>query len=165
MRASLWTGVAALCLGVARRLTTVAETEKPFRRSWPFYALGAVLVIGMGLFWRSGILPLSSVLAKYGGDSLWALLVFLGFGFAFSRSSTLRIVLIAVCFAWSIEFLQLYHAPWIDLVRSTRVGRSILGSTFNSPDLLAYVVGIAFGAFAERGHLNASRGVNPKVQL
>jgi hypothetical protein len=114
----------------------------------------AALVIVAGLFWRSDLLPLSDFLAKYGGDSLWALVVFLCFGFAFRRSSTARIGLGALCFAWSVEFLQLYHAPWIDGIRSTRLGHLVLGASFNGPDLIAYVVGIALGVVAEFVCLN-----------
>jgi len=87
---------------------------------------------------------------KYGGDSLWALMVFLCFGFASCRSSTLRISLGAICFAWSVEFLQLYHVPWLDTIRSTRLGQLVLGASFNSPDLIAYIAGIAVGALGER---------------
>jgi len=121
----------------------------PIQRSRPLYALLVDLTIGTGLLWRSNLLPLSSFLAKYGGDSLWALMVFLGFGFAFRRSSTARIVLGAVCFAWSIEFLQLYHSPWIDEIRSSRLGHFVLGTSFNGPDLIAYMIGVALGAAAE----------------
>lgn len=127
------------------------------------YALAAALVIGTGLLWRSRLLPLPSSIAKYGGDALWALLVFLGLGLLFGRTSTLRIAFIAVCFAWSIEFLQLYHAQWIDLIRSTRIGRLVLGSSFNSPDLLAYAIGITLGALAERFYFKANRGINQTV--
>ena len=127
----------------------MSASSKPLPRSRPLYALLIALVIGTGLLWRSSLLPLSSFLAKYGGDSLWALTVFLCFGFAFHRSSTWRISLAAVCFAWSVEFLQLYHAPWIDAIRSTRPGQLVLGASFNSPDLIAYVAGIAVGVFGE----------------
>jgi hypothetical protein len=123
--------------------------KRPILRSRPIYAVLTALVIGTGLLWRSGRLPLSGSLAKYGGDSLWSLVVFLCFGFVFRRSSTWRISLGAVCFAWSIEFLQLYHAPWIDGIRSTRPGQLVLGSSFNSPDLIAYVAGITVGALGE----------------
>jgi hypothetical protein len=127
------------------------------------YALAAALVIGTGLLWRSGLLPLPSFLAKFGGDSLWALVVFLCFGFVFRRSSTARIVLGAICFAWSVEFLQLYHAHWIDALRSTHLGRLVLGTSFNSPDLIAYVVGIALGALAECLYLNENQRADQKV--
>ena len=121
----------------------------PIQRSRPLYALLGALTIGTGLLWRSNLLSLSSFLAKYGGDSLWALMVFLGFGFVFRQSSTVRIALGAVCFAWSIEFLQLYHSPWIDEIRSNRLGHLVLGNSFNAPDLIAYVIGVVLGALTE----------------
>jgi len=125
-------------------------------RSRPKHALAAVLVVGAGLLWRSHLFPLPGLAAKYGGDALWALLVFLGCGFLFPRTSTARVFLMALGFAWAIEFSQLYHAPWIDHLRTTRVGGWILGSTFNVPDLLAYVAGIALGALGEWAGRGAS---------
>ena len=133
----------------------MGATTVPIQRSRPLYALAVVLVIAVGLLWRSRLLPLPNFIAKYGGDSLWALVVFLCFGFVYPRSSTARIGFIAVCFAWSVEFLKFYHAHWIDGIRSTRLGRVVLGTTFNSPDLLAYLIGIALGALAERVYLKA----------
>ncbi|MFC5454463.1 DUF2809 domain-containing protein [Prosthecobacter fluviatilis] len=108
------------------------------------------LVLGAGLLWRSCYLPLSSFLSKYGGDALWALSVFLAVGLCFRHASTWRITLISFAFSWGIEFSQLYHAPWLDQLRSSLPGRLVLGSTFNAPDLLAYLVGIILGAAAER---------------
>jgi len=124
-------------------------TKSP-RRNRFGYAVSLALVIGLGLLWRSSLLSLSGFVSKYGGDALWALAVFLGVGLLFRDVSTLRNTLIAVCLAWSIEFSQLYHAPWIESLRATRPGHLILGSTFNSPDLLAYIIGIALGAMVER---------------
>ncbi len=129
----------------------------PVPRNRPIYALAAALVIGAGLLWRSGRFPLPGFVAKYGGDALWALVVFLCLGIALPRRSTVGTALVAVGFAWSVEFLQLYHAPWIDGIRSTRLGRLVLGSTFNVPDLLAYAGGIALGAVAERVFLNKNQ--------
>jgi hypothetical protein len=118
-------------------------------RSRPLYAVLVVLVIAAGLLWRSSFMPLPSFLAKYGGDALWALMVFLGLGFVFNRASTLRLAFGALGFSWAVEFSQLYHAPWIDMIRSTLPGRLILGSTFNWPDLPAYALGVTMGAVAE----------------
>ena len=121
-----------------------------FQRRRPIYALSIVLVIATGLLWRSRFVSLPDFVSKYGGDALWALVVFLVLGFCFRCVTTWRIALIALAVAWSVEFSQLYHAPWIDSVRSTRLGALALGSSFNPPDLLAYVVGIAIGAGVER---------------
>jgi hypothetical protein len=121
----------------------------PAPRSRPLYVLWIALAVGAGLLLRSRFVSLPEAAEKYGGDAIWALMVFLGLALVFHRASTLRVGLIALGFAWTIEFLQLYHAPWIDGIRAMRIGHLILGSTFNAPDLLAYAAGIAFGvAFA-----------------
>jgi hypothetical protein len=80
---------------------------------------------------------------------IWALMVFVGFGFLFPRASTLLVALLALTFAWGVEFSQLYTAPWIDAIRATIPGKLVLGNTFKWGDLLAYTVGIALGAWAE----------------
>jgi hypothetical protein len=135
----------------------------PGQRNRLIYAVAIVLVIGTGLLLRSHLLPLPAFLVKYGGDALWALVVFLGFGFAFRRSSTAWIAVAAVCFAWTVEFLQLYHAPWIEAIRATRPGRLVLGSSFNGPDLMAYVIGIAVGALAECVSFRGARSAEQKA--
>ena len=121
----------------------------PVSRSRGLYAVAMMLVVGAGLIWRSQMFPLPAFYFKYGGDALWALLIFLGFGFVFIRASTPRVALITFCFCCAVEFTQLYHAPWIDAVRGTRLGALVLGATFNWPDLLAYGAGIILGCWGE----------------
>ena len=118
-------------------------------RSRPLYAVLIVLVIAAGLLWRSRFTPLPPLLAKYGGDALWALMIFVGLGFIFNRATTQRLAFGALCFSWAVEFSQLYHAPWIDMIRGTLPGRLILGATFNWPDLPAYTLGVAMGVGGE----------------
>lgn len=61
---------------------TCASKPTPTRtRSRLLYALLAVAVVAAGLFWRSGLIPLPPEVSKYGGDVLWALMVFVGLGF------------------------------------------------------------------------------------
>lgn len=110
-----------------------------------------------GILWRSRFLHLPAFLTKYGGDALWALLVFFGFGFLLRRVSTRRLALVSLGFAWAVEFSQLYHAPWIDSIRAMRIGHLVLGSTFNGPDLAAYACGIALGALLESGRACLAR--------
>ncbi len=119
-------------------------------RNGVLYAALAVAVVAAGLLWRSGLIPLPLWLSNYGGDALWALMVFVGFGFLLPRASTGMIALLALAFSWGIEFSQLYHAPWIDAIRATLPGRLVLGNTFNWADLVAYALGIAVGAVVER---------------
>lgn len=130
------------------RLVTVPPIR--WERTRLTYVLAAGLSIVLGLLWRSGLVTMPGFLVKYGGDALWSMVVFFGLGTLFTRVTTLRVALMAVAFSWAIEFLQLYHAPWIDSIRSTLLGRLVLGSTFNSPDLVAYVIGVALAALADR---------------
>ncbi len=120
-----------------------------FSRNRVRYAVLATALVAAGLLWRSGLIPLPQVCSKYGGDALWALMIFVGFGFLFPRVSTLALALLALGFAWSVEFSQLYHAPWIDAVRATLPGRLVLGATFNWPDLPAYALGVGLGSWLE----------------
>ena len=108
-------------------------------------------VVAIGLFWRSGSLPLTAFLVKYGGDALWAWMVFLALTVLFPRDGMVPLALLALGIAWSVEFLQLNHGAWIEAVRSTRLGRLALGTTFNLPDLIAYAAGIALGAMVDLG--------------
>lgn len=81
----------------------------------------------------------------YVGDGLWALMVFFGFALVFNRWSVRSVALAALLFSFGIEASQLYHAPWIDNLRSTRLGGLVLGFSFVWSDLLCYSLGIALG--------------------
>lgn len=124
-------------------------------RNRVWYGLLLVSVVGLGLASRS-FQSHNAFVRNYVGDALWALMVFLGFGFIFRRKSTTSIALMAFLFAVSVELSQLYHAPWIDQVRSTRLGGLVLGFGFLWSDLICYAVGIAAGFLAER-RLSATR--------
>ena len=137
-------------------MRTVAPVSKRNRLG---YALAMALVVCSGLLWRSSWLNLPDFPRKYGGDALWALLVFVGFGFLLPRSASRVIALLAMSFSACIEFSQLCHAPWIDLARETRLGALVLGSVFNWPDLVAYAVGIGIGVAGE--WLISSRAAKP----
>ncbi len=118
---------------------------------------GLVIVSGQAV--RSPVLDLPPFFAKYAGDALWAVLVFLGFGWLFRSRPTWQVTVLAIVFSCTIEFTQLYHEPWIDRIRETLFGRLALGSDFAWFDMVAYLAGIMPAALAE--HLVA-RLTGPK---
>jgi hypothetical protein len=118
-------------------------------RNRTLQALLIFAIIITGLIWRSGWLPLPQVLFKYGGDALWAMVVYLGLGWLFQKARALPLALAALAISWAVEFFQMVRAPWIDAIRSTLPGRLVLGSTFNAPDLAAYALGILLVAAIE----------------
>lgn len=119
-------------------------------RNRPLYLFFLVFTIGTGLASRhfSGFLP--HWVQLYSGDALWALMVFLLLGFFFHRKSTLWVAIAALAFSFSIEISQLYHAFWIDALRSNPLGGLVLGFGFLWSDLVCYTVGVGFGLVVEK---------------
>lgn len=113
------------------------------------YAVWIAIVIVCGLASRSEFVGLPSFFAKYAGDALWALLIFVGFGFLLPARNTMTIAGLAAVVCVLVECSQLHHAPWIDAIRSTWLGRMTLGNMFGWGDLAAYAVGIVVGVGIE----------------
>ena len=44
-----------------------------------------------------------------------------------------------------LEFLQLWHPPFLKVIRSTFIGRTLIGTTFSVWDFLYYLIGCGFG--------------------
>jgi len=109
-----------------------------------------VITIAAGLASRHFSAYLPHWVQLYLGDALWALMVFLLFGFIFHKKSTLWVAIAALAFSYCIELSQLYHAFWIDALRANRLGGLILGFGFLWSDLVCYTIGIGFGYIMEK---------------
>jgi hypothetical protein len=120
------------------------------QRNRKVYALLIIIVIILGLASRKFSYFLPSWLANYSGDTLWALMVFFIIGFIFAKRATLWVGATALVFSFMIELSQLYHKPWIDTFRATRLGALVLGFGFLWGDLICYSVGIMIGILLER---------------
>ena len=118
------------------------------RNRWIYFAAGCVVTI-LGLASRKLGEYLPVFLAEYAGDTLWALLVFLLLGWLWPQSTTLRIGLMTLLFAFAIEISQTYHAPWIDELRGTTLGGLVLGFGFLWSDLVCYTTGVLIGILGE----------------
>lgn len=121
----------------------------PGRRNRLVYTALVLVVIAAGLASRRYPFLLPTQLGKYPGDALWALMVMLLCGLARPRWSVARTAMTALAISFAVEFSQLYQADWINAIRHTTLGHLVLGSGFDVHDLLAYTVGVAFGAAAE----------------
>ena len=114
------------------------------------YLILLVLTIVSGLASRHFSTILPHWVQLYLGDGLWALMVFLMFGFLFQTRSTRFVAITALAFSYSIEISQLYHASWIDALRANPLGGLILGFGFLWSDLVCYTVGVGFGYVLEK---------------
>ncbi|PFF09983.1 hypothetical protein CN315_05420 [Bacillus cereus] len=119
------------------------------KRNRLLYAMFTILVIILGLSSRKFAFALPALLNDYLGDALWALMIFIGFGFLFPKIETKKLAFISLMFCYGIEVSQLYHAEWIDSIRATILGGLVLGYGFLWSDLVAYTIGVGVGMFCE----------------
>jgi hypothetical protein len=84
------------------------------------------------------------------GDILWGLMVYFIVRFLSIKLTIKRVIIASLLFCYTIEFSQLYLAPWINNIRHTVIGGLILGEVFLWGDMLCYTVGVAIGIFIEK---------------
>jgi threonine/homoserine/homoserine lactone efflux protein len=125
------------------------EMQRRVRSRAVFLAL-TVATIVIGLASRRFRRALPAAVGLYAGDVLWATMVYLLAAAIWPRTSMRRLAVGAAAFALAIEVGQLYHAPWIDAVRNTRLGGLVLGFGFLWSDLACYAVGIALALLIDR---------------
>jgi hypothetical protein len=100
----------------------------------------------LGLATRVTPSAFPAVVARYGGDALWALMVFWLLALLRPAATTHRLAVGALGIACAVELTQLYRAPWIDAVRATSAGGLVLGHGFLWSDIVSYAVGIVMAA-------------------
>ena len=106
---------------------------------WPVLAAAVVTVVaglGVRLLWDGPF-------AKYAGDALYTVLIYLLIVLVLPRVRPVWAALGAAALSWAIEFAQLWEIP--------PLLRPLLGSTFNPPDLFWYAVGAAVACAAHMG--------------
>jgi len=113
------------------------------------YAIGAGSVLVLGVASRRYAEHLPSLVAEYGGDTLWAAMTFLGVSLLFPETRLSGRVLIAISFAVGMEVSQLCKASWLEAIRATTLGGLVLGFDFVWTDLVCYVVGVSAAALLE----------------
>lgn len=71
----------------------------------------------------------------------------LGFAFLFSKVNPVKIAIWVFAATCLLEFLQLFHWPILEIIRSHFIGRTILGNSFNWMDFPYYIAGSVIGFF------------------
>ncbi|AUY48124.1 DUF2809 domain-containing protein [Streptomyces sp. CB01881] len=110
-------------------------------------AVAAVLTVAAGLGVRA---VAGGEFAKCAGDALYTVLVYALVLLVAPRLRPLPAAGLAAGLSWAVELFQLTGVP-DELGRRSTLARLVLGSTFNAPDLLWYVVGAALAAVVHAG--------------
>lgn len=106
-------------------------------------------MIAVGLFVHLHGAVLGPATRDILGDALWAIMMACWIGALAPTARLAARYAIAYAVCASVEVSQLYHAPALDAVRATTLGRLALGSGFDPRDLAAYAVGVACTALLE----------------
>ena len=87
-------------------------------------------------------LPLPEFYRVYGGDTLWATLVYILAAFLFNKLQPPVLLAGSLVTSYLVELSQLLHTPWLDAIRNTTLGGLVLGFGFLWSDLLCYTAGV-----------------------
>ena len=124
----------------------------------PFCQSAALVLttLGCGLSLRLIHLGLPSGVVKYGGSSLWALMLYWIVSTLLPTQYPLIVVLLTGTLATAVELIKLYHSPGLDAFRHTFPGVLLLGRIFSVKDVMVYWTSIAIGAAADSSIRGAS---------
>jgi len=103
-----------------------------------------------GIVVRFAPLGLPSIVVKYGGSMLWALMIYWIVSTVLPAWNLPAVAFIAGLIATAVEFFKLYHSPGMDAFRLTLPGILVLGRCFSMWDIVAYWIAIGAGAWLDR---------------
>ncbi|MCU0862150.1 MAG: DUF2809 domain-containing protein [Planctomycetes bacterium] len=121
--------------------------SEPGPRRRRLVAAALTVVVALGLLSRR--FPLPGILAEYTGDALYATAAFGLFALLAPAARTRTLGLAAFGFAAAVEAAQLLDWPWLQTLRSHRLGALLLGQGFQWADLVAYAAGAALGCVGD----------------
>jgi hypothetical protein len=131
-------------------------------RSRARYAAAAVVTIIVGLLVHLRGDVLGPAARDMAGDALWAMMIVWWVGTIAPGARLLQRCAAAYAICAAVEVSQMYHAPWLDALRSTTLGQLVLGSGFDARDLVAYALGVAAAALIETTIVSAIHHLNRK---
>jgi hypothetical protein len=102
-----------------------------------------ITIMGFGSKLYSGVCSdwFNNSLAGLFYETFWCLVVF----FINPRHKAIKIALWVLVFTSALEFLQLWHPPFLQIIRSTFIGAALIGTSFNWSDFPYYIAGCIAG--------------------
>jgi uncharacterized protein DUF2809 len=105
--------------------------------------------VALGLALRFAPLGLPRALVKYGGSTMWALMIYWIVSTLLPRLHPVIAAVISGAIATAVEFFKLYHSPGMDAFRHTLPGVLLLGRHFSVRDIAAYWIAICLGSWVD----------------
>ena len=108
-------------------------------------SLSLVLVLPAGLLTKVYAGPGKAWVSDHLGGVLYEVFWCLGVFLILPRSKSLTVASSVLLVTCALEVLQLWHPPFLELVRRSFIGATLLGTSFDWLDFPHYVVGCAIG--------------------
>jgi len=118
-------------------------------RSLPLSLAIMLLTVAAGLTVRFAPLGLPAFVVKYGGSTLWAVMIYWVVSTILASWRIPPVALLTGVIATAVELLKLCHTPSLDAFRLTLPGIILLGRIFSVWDILAYWLAISAAALAD----------------
>ena len=109
------------------------------RKRWTL--LSIIIVVPVGFLTKCYSGPGSDWVNNSLGGVLYILFWSLAFSLIFGKARAWKIVLTVLLATSGIEILQLWHPNFLEEIRSTFIGVTLLGNSFSWLDMLHYVIG------------------------
>lgn len=109
--------------------------------------LSIVILIPMGFGFKFYCGPGAWWLNNYGAGIIYEVFWCLVGALFWHRTSSFVIVSLVFIITTFIEFLQLWHPEFLEVIRSTFIGRTLVGTSFSWWDIPHYIIGCFIGWF------------------
>lgn len=106
-----------------------------------------IVIIPLGFLTKFNSGPLEVWVNNSLGGLLYEIFWCLIAGFLFTKTKPIEIVFLVFLITCMLEFLQLWHPPFLEMLRNNFIGRTILGNSFNWMDFPYYFLGSLIGYF------------------
>ena len=121
------------------------------KKKWTLLAI--ILIVPLGFYSKFYDGPAFNWVNNSLGGVLYVIFWSLLFSLLAARSKSWKIVSLVFLITCAIEFLQLWHPPFMETIRSTFIGATLFGNSFSWMDIAHYIL----GALASLGLLRILR--------
>jgi hypothetical protein len=113
------------------------------RRVWTFTSLVVIVPAG---FAAKLLTPRDSWIRDHGAGAMYEIFWILAAFFVWpTERAAKRIALWVLAVTCCLEVLQLWHPPFLEAIRATFIGRTLIGTTFDWWDFPPYFIGSLLG--------------------
>jgi hypothetical protein len=104
-----------------------------------------IVIVPVGFLTKFYTGPAQSWVNDSFGGLLYEVFWCLVFAFLYPTTRPVKIAQWVFLITCCLEFLQLWHPSFLEIIRSNFIGRTILGNSFNWGDFPYYILGSAAG--------------------